>query len=45
MEVTLLYAFMAAVIIIGVGIGLWLQNKLEDTHQNVKTATPFKHAV
>jgi hypothetical protein len=35
---------MISVTVIGIGLGIWLQNKLEATHQNVKTATPFKKA-
>lgn len=38
------YTFIGGVIIVGVGIGFWLQGKLEETDQNVKLPSAFKHA-
>ena len=35
------YAFIAGVIVSGVGIGFWLQVKLEETHQDVSYPSAF----
>jgi len=31
-----IYLFIGAVICAGIGLGVWLQNKLEATHQDLK---------
>ena len=33
---TSLYVFIGAVVVVGVGIGFWLQGMLEESHQDVK---------
>jgi hypothetical protein len=35
------YAFIAGVIGVGVGIGFWLQAKLEKTHQDIRLPSAF----
>ena len=35
------YTFIAGVIVVGVGIGFWLQAKLEKTHQDIKLPSAF----
>ena len=35
------YAFIAGVVIVGVGVGIWLQTKLEKSHQDVKLPSAF----
>ena len=41
---TFVYAFIAGVVITGVSIGFWLQEKLEATHQNIRRPSPFRTA-
>ena len=36
-----LYTFIAGVIVVGVGIGFWLQAKLEKSHQDIKLPSAF----
>ena len=36
-----LYTFIAGVIVVGVGIGFWLQAMLEKTHQDIKLPSAF----
>ena len=36
------YAFIAGVIVVGIGSGFWLQGKLESSHQNVKLPSAFE---
>ena len=36
------YCLIAGVIVVGIGIGFWLQERLEATHQNVKLASAYK---
>jgi hypothetical protein len=38
------YLFIGGVICTGVGLGLWLQGKLEATHQNIQLPSAFKEA-
>jgi len=35
------YTFIAAVIVVGVGIGFWLQEKLEASHQDVRLPSVY----
>lgn len=38
------YSFIGGVIIVGVGLGFWLQVKLEETHQNIKLPSAMDEA-
>ena len=37
----LIIIFIVGISLAGIGIGLWLQNKLDASHQNVEVPTPF----
>jgi hypothetical protein len=39
---TMVYVFIAGVVVVGVGIGLWLDGKLDATHQNIRRPSPFR---
>jgi len=38
------YLFIGGVIFTGVGLGIWLQVKLEETHQNIKLPSVMEEA-
>jgi len=37
----LVYAFISAVVGISVGVGLWLQGQLEQSHQDIHVPSPM----
>jgi hypothetical protein len=38
------YVFIAGTIVVGVGLGFWLQGKLEETDQNIKLPSVYDRA-
>jgi len=38
------YTFIGGVTVVGVGIGFWLQAMLDETDQDVKLPSAYKHA-
>jgi hypothetical protein len=35
------YAYIAGVVLVGIGVGFYLQFKLEETHQDIKLPSAF----